>query len=136
MSTVHFRQDVGRDCLDHHTHIRARPVLGALDGPASTVAVFAAGPGHRVEVVLPAGSVIVGVDAGVEVARRLGYEIDLAVGDFDSLSPAMLVELERSGTPIERHPATKDASDLELGLEAALRFEPDRIVVIGGDAGR
>ena len=100
------------------------------------VAVVVAGPGCPLELVLPADTVVVGVDGGVEVARGLGYEIDVAVGDFDSLSPVTLASLERSGARIERHPAAKDASDMELALEAALRFEPERIVVIGGNAGR
>ena len=100
------------------------------------VAVVVAGPGCPRELVLPADTVVVGGDGGVEIARGLGYEIDVAVGDFDSLSPVTLASLERSGTRIERHPAAKDASDLELALEAALRFEPERIVVIGGSAGR
>ena len=37
---------------------------------------------------------------------------------------------------MERHPEAKDASDLELALEAALRLGPERIVVVGGGGGR
>ena len=100
------------------------------------VAVFVAGPGRPLGFVLPSDAVVVGVDGGVELAHELGYTIDLAVGDFDSLSPTALAVLEGSGTLIERHPVAKDASDLELALEVALRFEPERIIVFGGSAGR
>jgi thiamine pyrophosphokinase len=66
----------------------------------------------------------------------LGLEVDLAIGDFDSLSPSALAALERAGTRIERHPVAKDASDLELALRAAIALEPARILVFGSAAGR
>ena len=37
---------------------------------------------------------------------------------------------------IERHPAAKDATDLELALDAAIALEPSRILVIGSAGGR
>jgi thiamine pyrophosphokinase len=77
---------------------------------------------------LPAGSVVIAADSGAE----LGPAVDLAVGDFDSISAGRLATLER----VERHPVGKDASDLELALSAALRYEPERILVVGSATGR
>ena len=57
-------------------------------------------------------------------------------GDFDSISPAGLEALERAGTRIERHPPTKDATDLDLALGAAVALAPRRILVVGGAGGR
>jgi thiamine pyrophosphokinase len=37
---------------------------------------------------------------------------------------------------VERHPVDKDASDLELAMDAAVAAEARRIVVVGGDGGR
>ena len=37
---------------------------------------------------------------------------------------------------IERHPAAKDATDLELALDAAIALEPTRILVLGSAGGR
>jgi thiamine pyrophosphokinase len=93
-----------------------------------TVVVLAGGPDPPPRVSLPAGVTVIAADSGAE----LGSRIDFAVGDFDSISVETLVGVER----VERHPAAKDASDLELALEAALRFEPGRIVVFGGAGGR
>src|SRR5205823_1393332 len=57
---------------------------------------------------------------------------DLLVGDLDSVSAETLARIEH----VERHLVDKDATDLELALAAALRFEPDRILVVGGAGGR
>ena len=40
------------------------------------------------------------------------------------------------GAEVERHPAAKDATDLELALEAAAARDPAEIVVVGGAGGR
>ena len=85
---------------------------------------------------LQPGSCVIGVDSGVAHALALGLHVDLAVGDFDSLDLGVLAEAERSGTTVERHPAAKDATDLELGLEAAVRHGARRVVVLGGHGGR
>ena len=85
---------------------------------------------------LPPRSCTIGVDSGVDHALALGLHVDLAVGDFDSLDPDVLAAAERSGTTVERHPAAKDATDLELGLEAAIRHGARRVVVLGGHGGR
>ena len=42
----------------------------------------------------------------------------------------------RPARAIERHPAAKDATDLELALDAAIALEPARIVVVGDGGGR
>jgi len=79
---------------------------------------------------------VIAADSGAELALELGLRVDLVVGDFDSISPATLETVERSGAGIERYPAAKDVSDLELALVAALAFDPARIVVLGGAEGR
>lgn len=79
---------------------------------------------------------VVAADSGSDHARRLGAGVDIAVGDFDSASPAAQEWLTRNGTRLERHPAGKDASDLELALEAASRHDPDLTVVLGIGGGR
>jgi thiamine pyrophosphokinase len=85
---------------------------------------------------LPAGTVVVAADSGLHHAHALGLRVDLAVGDFDSVAPAALREAAAAGTAIERHPAAKDATDLELALDAALARSPARIHVLGGHGGR
>jgi thiamine pyrophosphokinase len=96
------------------------------------VVVVAGGSDPPVAVAVPPEAVVIAADGGVELAWKLGLDVDLTVGDLDS-APARLTA---SGVQIERHPEVKEASDLELALGAALRLKPDRIVVLGGGGGR
>ena len=85
---------------------------------------------------LPAAALVIAADSGVDRAIALGLRVDLAIGDFDSVDPASLRFVAERGATVERHPVAKDATDLELALDAALRQQPTRIVVIGGHGGR
>jgi thiamine pyrophosphokinase len=93
-----------------------------------TVVVIAAGPEVPASLPFPPGALVIGADGGA----GLGVPVDLAVGDFDSLAADALAGLGR----VERHPAEKDATDLELALDAALREQPERILVVGSAGGR
>jgi thiamine pyrophosphokinase len=103
-----------------------------------TVVVFAWGtePDTRSLESIPAGSLVVAADSGAEQALALGLRVDVAVGDFDSITPAALATLERGGGRIERHSVAKDSTDLELALDAAVALGPRRILVVGGAGGR
>lgn len=79
---------------------------------------------------------VVAADAGLDRALALGLHVDVAVGDFDSVSVAGLAAAERAGCRSERHPCAKDATDLELALDAALAAGPERILVVGSEGGR
>jgi thiamine pyrophosphokinase len=94
--------------------------------------VLAGGPGRPAAVSLPSGVTVIAADSGAELAHELGLRVDLAVGDFDSISEESLGAIAR----IERHPVSKDATDLELALGAALALGPERILVLGGAGGR
>lgn len=85
---------------------------------------------------LPRHALVVAADSGLDLARRLGHRVDIAVGDFDSVSPGELDRAAAEGVTIERHPVDKDATDLELAIERALAEGADEIVVVGGDEGR
>ncbi|HEY8723552.1 MAG TPA: thiamine diphosphokinase [Gaiellaceae bacterium] len=98
----------------------------------TTVVVLCGGPGSPHVADLPAGATVIAADGGAELARMLGLSVDLVVGDLDSISAETLAGIER----VERHAAEKDATDLELALVAALRFEPERVLVLGGGGGR
>jgi thiamine pyrophosphokinase len=103
-----------------------------------TVVVVAGGsaPSPRAVEAIPRGAPVVAADSGADHALALELPVELAVGDFDSARPAALDALAARGTRIERHPAAKDATDLELALCAALTLAPRRILVIGGIEGR
>lgn len=100
--------------------------------------VFSGGdpPPRSVASVLPTDAVTIGADSGVEHAHRLGRRVDIAVGDFDSIDPAALADVEAAGATILRHPPDKDATDLELALDTAMTLGTDMVTVIGGHGGR
>ncbi|MDW8339106.1 MAG: thiamine diphosphokinase [Thermoleophilia bacterium] len=102
------------------------------------VVVVAGGPppSPRAALGVPLDALVVAADGGVEHAAALGLRTAVAVGDFDSAAPEAVAEAEVAGARIERHPVAKDASDLELALEAALRLHPRRVLVLAGEGGR
>ena len=103
-----------------------------------TLLVVAGGdlPPPLITLVIPNPDLVVCADSGVDNALALGYSVDVAVGDFDSVSATGLATAERSGALVERHSIDKDETDLELALTKALTYIPDLIVVIGLDGGR
>ena len=82
------------------------------------------------------GATVIAVDGGVDHALALGLQVHRAVGDFDSVTRAGLARVEAAGASVERHPAAKDLTDLELALGAATAAGARRIVVVGGRGGR
>jgi thiamine pyrophosphokinase len=105
----------------------------------SDVVVVVAGGGplsSRAAEAVPRGAVVIAADDGLEQAQALGLDVALAVGDFDSASPEAVASAEAAGTRIERHPNDKDATDLELALDAASRLSPSRILVLAPRGGR
>lgn len=82
------------------------------------------------------GDLLVAADGGTRHALALGVRPHVIVGDFDSTDPQTVAGLEAQGTKLERHPTGKDATDLELAIERALRDGAAEIVVIGALGGR
>lgn len=77
---------------------------------------------------------VVAADGGLRHAVELGVRPDRLVGDLDSVRGE---ELERwPGLPVERHPSDKDALDLELAIDAALRDGASQVRVMGAFGGR
>jgi len=106
---------------------------------AERVVVIVAGgepPGRQAALAVPADATVVAADSGLEHAVALGLDVAVAIGDFDSASPAAVDAAEARGVRVVRHPAAKDATDLELALEEALALRPDRVVVLAGAGDR
>ena len=100
----------------------------------SQILVFAGGERQNQSLAgeLPEPDLVVAADSGYDIAVQLGYRVDVLIGDLDSI--------ERREVPghviVERHPADKDQSDLELALARVAEEQPDRVVVVGGSGGR
>lgn len=103
-----------------------------------TVVVIGGGlkPGVRALASVPSDALVIAADGGAEYALACGLRVEVAVGDFDSITAAGLEALERSGARIERQALAKDATDLELALDAAVALGPRRVLVVGGASGR
>jgi thiamine pyrophosphokinase len=109
--------------------------MPAEEGVSNEVVVVVAGgepPRPDAARFVPSGATVVGANGGLEHALALGLDVALAVGDFDSAAPEAVEGAEAAGARIVRHPADKDATDLELALVDALAFAPRRILVLAG----
>jgi len=102
----------------------------------TAIVVCAGGPVRATLPALDGDAIVIAADAGVHEAERLGLHVDLLVGDLDSADGAAVDRVEASGGRVERHPADKDASDLELALVAAAVAGARQVLVLGGDGGR
>jgi thiamine pyrophosphokinase len=109
-----------------------------VEAGEATVLVFAGGEPvpERVAARLPADALVIAADSGLGHALALGRHVDLVVGDLDSVEPGVLDTAAHAGTQVERHPAEKEQTDLELALRAARARGATRVVVAGGYGGR
>ena len=81
---------------------------------------------------LPCADLIIAADGGADNAAALGLTVDLVVGDLDSASSAAVARAKK----VERHPADKDETDLELALGAAVAAGVRSVTVVGTLGGR
>jgi len=79
---------------------------------------------------------LIAADGGANHCTRLGITPDILLGDLDSIKPPILAKLESEGVAIHRHPARKDATDLELALNLAVEKGAQTIWLIGALGGR
>ncbi len=85
---------------------------------------------------LPPVDIVIAADAGLHVALALDWPVDVIVGDLDSVRPEALARATERGARIEAHPRDKDATDLELALDAARAEGATHVTVLDGRAGR
>jgi thiamine pyrophosphokinase len=78
---------------------------------------------------------VVAADGGARGAERLGFTIDLVVGDCDSLAEADIERLAAAGVEIRRAPAEKDESDTEIAVLAAIERGATDLTVVGALGG-
>jgi thiamine pyrophosphokinase len=74
---------------------------------------------------------VVAADVGAVTALRLGFPPSVVVGDFDSIDPAALADLQRQGVSVEAYPRDKDATDGQIAVERALASQVDELVLVG-----
>jgi thiamine pyrophosphokinase len=84
---------------------------------------------------LDAAEMVIAADGGAGSLDRIGRRPDLLVGDLDSVDPLLVERLASGGTPVERHPADKEASDTELALAASLAAGATEVLLLGALGG-
>ncbi len=82
------------------------------------------------------GDRIVAADGGLAHLDRLGQRPHVIVGDLDSAAPGVVEALAAAGVRVERFPARKDETDLELALRLAAAEGADDILIFGALGGR
>lgn len=81
-------------------------------------------------------SPIIGVDGGTDALLDAHVEIDLVIGDMDSLSSVAAADLDSGNLQSVRHPRDKDESDLEIALRWCLDNAIDEVACVGVTGGR
>ena len=75
---------------------------------------------------------LIGADRGALFLVQHGFCPDIAVGDFDSVTPEEREAVRSaSGRFVSCDPVLKDDTDTELAFRLALELEPDDIRIIG-----
>ncbi|MEX0868477.1 MAG: thiamine diphosphokinase [Nitriliruptoraceae bacterium] len=85
---------------------------------------------------LPTPAWTIAADSGLHQATVLGLDVTHVVGDLDSVDAATLAAAVDAGARVDRYPAAKDQTDLEIALDTARSLTPARIFVVGGHGGR
>lgn len=78
---------------------------------------------------------LIGIDRGAVTAMRLGCELLAAIGDFDSISDAELLEL-KAYTKVIQLNTHKNETDSEAAINYARSLGYDEIILYGGLGGR
>jgi thiamine pyrophosphokinase len=112
--------------------------LETLEYPASMTAVILTGgeapDPEQVREACAGASMVIAADSGLDTAIAAKVEVDLVVGDFDSLSSRDL--LRQYGDAVREYPAAKDHTDTEIAVQAARDAGAERVVIVGGGGGR
>lgn len=85
-----------------------------------------------VEIPLKFYDKIIAVDKGLESLYDQNIRPDYIVGDFDSVDKNIIDFYRKNGVKIESYNPEKDYTDTELGIDCALKLNPDSIRIIGG----
>lgn len=78
------------------------------------------------------GDFIIGADRGAAFLTEHRVPMNIAVGDFDSVTEEMKLEIKHATDCfIDCDPVYKDLTDTEMALEIALEQLPDEIIMLG-----
>ena len=76
--------------------------------------------------------ILIGVEDGAFHALKHNLNLDLVIGDFDSLDEMKQKVLFHKVKNIIKYPMKKDYTDTYLALKEALKYNPDLVIIYGG----
>jgi len=79
---------------------------------------------------------IIGVDQGAFFLMQNKMKIDLAIGDFDSVTEPQLLEIQEYAGETKKYRSKKDYTDLYLAVEEVLEMTYHQIIIYGAMGGR
>lgn len=80
---------------------------------------------------------VIGVDYGALLVLEKETRLDLAIGDFDSVTDAQLKKINEKARDVKQFKAEKNDTDAEIALEYAEElYRPEEIVVHNWSGGR
>jgi thiamine pyrophosphokinase len=112
----------------------AEEAVEATSTDTMQAAVFAGGMIGEIVSIDPS-ALVVAADSGYDNARLRGVAVDVLVGDMDSISTDGLAEAEELDITIQRFPTDKDATDLEIAIDAAISLGATHVTVYAGEGG-
>ena len=74
-------------------------------------------------------------DGGYLICAAMGFEADIVIGDFDSLSADKILEIESLGIEKAVFPCEKDDTDVMLCAKHGLALGFDNFLILGGIGG-
>ncbi|MFD1067184.1 thiamine diphosphokinase [Oceanobacillus locisalsi] len=78
----------------------------------------------------------IGADRGAFYLAEQGLPVDIALGDFDSVSADEYTVIEKHAVHFDQHPSMKNQTDLEIAVDAALANGADQLFFFGVTGGR
>ncbi len=79
---------------------------------------------------------IIGVDQGALLLMQNNMPIDLAIGDFDSVTEAEYEQIKKYSKETKKYRQRKDYTDLYLAIEEVLEINYHKIIIYGAMGGR
>src|SRR5262245_42723158 len=77
-------------------------------------------------------ALVVAADGGARLAKHFGLQVDMIIGDMDSLSETEVQLFTAQGAELQHYPQEKNETDLELALQWTAQRGVTWMRIIGG----
>jgi len=74
---------------------------------------------------------VVSADGGANHLKGLCIEASIFMGDFDSIDPVLLKQIEENNVELVKYPSRKDVTDSEIAVDYCIGLKPDKITIVG-----